>query len=174
MAEPGAIQVPVVVTPVVPDPPKSLPLFVTIFEKIASTYVISLLSMLLINWKGDLDLSAIEQLGIAAIPAAFTAAMNLLPSVPSGLPFYTDLVLRVGRTFVANFLGFLVALPHFDLSYATWRTAFLASIPSVITVAKGMIAGHFVGGETPALLPQSLDTSSSATPTPAVVEVEAA
>lgn len=131
---------------------------VAVLEKVLATYVQALIGLVVAS--GALDISTGTALAVAALPAAFTALLAALPGLPDGLAFYTDLVLRAGRTWLAVFLGLLAANPTFDLSASTWTSAATAALPAALAVVKARLAARVGDPETAALLPAHLDTSS--------------
>lgn len=137
--------------------PTAGPILASIAEKAITTYVQAFLTILL---AGDvLNTSSAQAAAIAAIPALLSALLAALPTVPVGLPFYVDLVLRAIRTYVVSFLGFAIAVPVFRLDYSILVAASAAALPAALAVIKGGIASKF-GAGTAALLPAKLDTSS--------------
>ncbi len=131
---------------------------VVLAEKVLWTYVQAFIMVLVV---GDvLNTSTLQAAAIAAIPAAITTAINALPAVPTGLPFYVDLTLRVIRTYVAAFLGLLVALPTFELSYSVGVAAAAGAIPAALAVLKGGLAAKVGNRSSAALLPAAVDAGS--------------
>lgn len=124
-------------------------------EKTASTYVQAFITALLIG--SAIDVSTGQAAALAAIPAALTIVMNGLPGVPVGLPFYVDLTFRVLRTYVAGFLGFLVAMPTFRLSYSILQAAAAGALPAALAILKGGLASQVGDPASAALLPASVD-----------------
>jgi hypothetical protein len=120
-------------------------------EKVIATYVQALIALLLLD--GALDINGAESAAIAAIPAALTVIANGLPLVPHGLPFYADLAMRVIRTFVAGFLGTLIAMPVFRLDRSALLAAAAGAIPAVLALIKGGLASRVGDTDSAALLP---------------------
>lgn len=133
---------------------------VTAAEKVFYTYIQAVIALLIVGAK--YDLSAVTIAGVAALPAAFTAGLALLPNVPQGLPWAVDTVARAGRTYVASVLGFLIALPVFGLHYSVLAAASTAAIPAVLAVLKSAVAGQVGQLGTPALLPAKYDVTAAA------------
>jgi len=125
-------------------------------ERVVWTYVEAFAALLLVG--PSIDISTATAAGMAAIPAAVTFAMNAIRAaeIPAGLPFYFDLVLRIAKTYVAGFLGFLVALPVFRLDVGILSAAAMAGIPALLALLKGAAATR-LGAETPATLPARRD-----------------
>lgn len=144
-------------------PPSSRPIdyFVSLLEKVLATYVEAFLALLLAG--PALDLSTAQSAGIAALPAAITVVANGLPLVPAGLPFYVDLLLRTIRTYVAAFLGLLVAVPVFELEIGILAAAATGALPAALAVLKGALSRR-IGSDTAAALPRSRDLSALAAP----------
>lgn len=110
----------------------------SLFEKAVLTYVQAFLGLLLVGT--TFDLSVATSAAVAAIPAALTVVANGLPQVAPNLPFAADLVFRTLRTYVAGFLGLLIAVPQFTLTLDTFETAAVAAIPAALAVVKGLVA----------------------------------
>jgi hypothetical protein len=69
--------------------------------------------------------------------------------------FFLDLAERVVATYLAGFLGLLLA-NGFDLtSVSALRAAAVAALPAAITVIKGFIATFIGDPNTPAVLPKA-------------------
>lgn len=127
----------------------------TLAEKVVWTYVQALIALLLVG--GGLSADGLTtDLAIAALPAALTVVANGIPMVPAGLPFAVDLVFRVLRSAAATFLGFLLAVPTFNLDVSTLRAAGTAALVAVLVVVKGAAASKIGDPATPATLPASL------------------
>lgn len=140
----------------------------TLLEKAASTYVQVLIGLMLMG--GTLDVKFSTELAVAALPAGFTVIANGV----GGFTLVTtnwllDTVFRVVKTFVATFLGLLVAPLVFNLSINSARLAAVGAIAAVLAVIKAAIAAHVGSTDTAALLPVELDASSTTT-----AELEAA
>lgn len=142
-----------------PRPPGAVDYFLSLLEKVVATYLEAFVSLLLVGTA--IDVSTAEAAAIAAIPAALTVVANGLPVVPIGLPFWTDLALRIVRTYVAGFVGFLVAVPVFELEIGILTAAAVGALPAVLAVAKGALSSR-IGAETPAALPAGRDLSALA------------
>lgn len=147
-------------TPAPPPPSRPLDYFVFLLEKVLATYVQAFAGLLLAG--PALDLSAAQSASIAALPAAITVIANGLPLVPSGLPFYVDLLLRTVRTYVAVFLGLLVAVPVFRLDIGIAAAAATGALPAALAVLKAALAQRIGDPGTAAVLPRHRDVSSQA------------
>lgn len=134
---------------------------IALFEKVVWTYLQAFLTV----WTlGPLDASTGQAAAIASIPAALTVVMNSLPAAPADLPFGADVIWRTGRTYVAGFLGFLVAVPVFRLDYSIAVAASAAAMPAALAVAKGLIASKIGSSDSAATLPASMDPASEPPP----------
>lgn len=124
----------------------------TLFEKVASTYVQALLALVILSG----TVSFTQELAIAALPAALTVLANGLPtlSLPN-LPFAAELVFRIVRSFVATFVGYLLAVPVFTLDPSVLQAAKTAGLMAALVVVKGLVAKQVGSPDSPALLPQS-------------------
>jgi hypothetical protein len=113
---------------------------ITLIEKAASTYV----QVFITAWLAadTLGIGTAQAAGLAAIPAALTVIANGL-----------GLTLRTLRTYAVSVIGFLVALPVFDLEISTLQAALLAGVPAALAVIKGGLASQVGDPESPALLP---------------------
>lgn len=121
-------------------------------EKTILTYVQSFIALLVVNaTNSTYNYSTATAAAVAAIPAALTVVANGLPVVAEGLPFYTDLVARTIRTYVAAFLGLLVAVPTFTLDVSSFQAAAIAAIPAALAVIKALVAKR-IGDPTTASL----------------------
>lgn len=134
--------------------------FISLAEKALATYLQVFVTGLLVA--DALGASTAQSAAIAAIPAALTVLANGIPVVPSGLPFYVDLVLRTGRTYVVSFLGFLVAVPVFRLDYSIAVAAATSALPAALAVLKGSLASKVGRSDSAALLPLRYDSPVSA------------
>lgn len=146
-------------TPTSPGP-GPLDFFLSLLEKVVATYLEAFVSLLLVGTA--IEVSTAQAAAIAAIPAALTVVANGLPVVPVGLPFWIDLVLRTVRTYVAGFVGFLVAVPVFSLEIGILTAAAVGAIPATLAVAKGALSSKIGSSDTPAALPASRDLSALA------------
>ncbi len=125
----------------------------TLIEKVASTYVQALLALVILSG----TVSFTEELAIAALPAALTVLANGLPALNlPGLPFAAELVFRIVRSFVATFIGYLLAVPVFTLDPSVLQAAKTAGLMAALVVVKGLVAKQVGSSDSPALLPQSL------------------
>lgn len=130
---------------------------ISLLEKTVSTYVQAFITALLVGQ--TIDISTAQAAALASIPAGLTIIANGLPVVPQGLPFYVDLVGRTIRTYVVSFIGFLVALPVFELNYSILAAASSAALPAALAVIKGALASR-VGSHTPAAVPARFDDAT--------------
>jgi hypothetical protein len=131
--------------------------FAVFAEKVIATYVQSLIGLYLLDMNDTLNTSTAHALAIAALPAAITVITASLPLVPDGLPYYLALFGNVARTFVQGFLGYLLALPIFQLDASVGRAALFAAIPACLAVLKGALASKVGNPTTPNLLPAAVD-----------------
>lgn len=134
----------------------------SIFEKAVMTYVQAFLALVIAGYTTDFDPSTLTKLAIAALPALFTVLANGLPAIPEGLPFAGDLALRTLRTYVASFLGLLLASSQaqFSIDITTLQIALLGAVPAALAVVKALLAQHVGDSSTAALLPARLDVTS--------------
>lgn len=140
---------------VVGDTPTPLQVIATLAEKVLWTYVQAVIVLLLAG--GGLNADGLTtDLAIAALPAALTVLANGIPQAPAGLPFAVDLLWRVVRSGAAAFIGFLLAVPVFNLDATTLRAAGSAALVAVLVVVKGAIASKLGDPATPATLPASV------------------
>lgn len=135
---------------------------VVLFEKVASTYVQAFIALLVVH--DVIGAGVAQTAAIAAVPAALTAFVNALPAVPLGMPFYVDLVLRVVRTYLASFVGLLVAMPVFHLNLTATVAAASAALPSALAVLKGGLAAKVGNTATAALVPAKFDVPAVVPP----------
>ena len=131
--------------------------FVHLLEKVLATYVEAFVALLLVGTA--IDVSTAQAASIAAIPAGLTVVANGLPLVPVGLPFYVELLFRTLRTFVAAFLGLLVAVPVFELELGILAAAATGAIPATLAVLKGALSTRIGNEDSPAALPARMDLS---------------
>jgi hypothetical protein len=136
--------------------------FALMAEKALSTFVQVFLTVLLASSAIGADAAQVALL--AAIAAGGSALVGAIPVVPDGLPFSTDLFLRVVRTFciTSGTLFFAGNNGYFELSIGAAEAATLAAIPAVLAVAKGAIAKRFGAPESAALLSSRVDPASFA------------
>ncbi len=127
-------------------------------EKIVMTWVQAFVALLVVADR--LDITVLTAGAIAAVPAAMTAAINGMPGVPAGLPLWVDVTFRVARTYVASFLGFLIALPVFALDADVAYAAALAAVPPALAALKAGIATRVGREDSAALLPAALDPAA--------------
>lgn len=130
---------------------------IVLAEKVVSTYVQAFLSLLIVHDTIGADLA--QTAAIAAVPTALTAFINALPAVPVGLPFWIDLVLRVVRTYLATFVGLLLAMPVLHLNFTILVATLTSALPAALAVLKGGIAAKVGNTATAALLPAKLDVA---------------
>lgn len=138
---------------------------VVLLDKVLSTYVQAFITLLIIH--DTIGADVVQSAAIAAIPAALTVVMNALPSVPLGLPFYVDLAYRVLRTYIATFLGLLVAMPVFRLDFTATVAVATAALPAALAVLKGALAARVGNGQTAALVPAKYDVPPAVAVRPA-------
>lgn len=146
--------------PVPVNPPQNV-LYV-LAEKVLSTYIQALIALLVLG--PTINVSIAQSAAIAAIPAALTFLANNLPGIPVGLPFWLDLLLRAARTYVVSFIGFLVAVPVFQLKFSVFTAAAAAALPGALAVIKAGVAQHVGSSGTASLLPANLDVLPLPTP----------
>lgn len=151
---------PEIETPAPPPPSRPIDYFVFLLEKVLATYVQAFIGFLPAG--PVLNLSALELAAVSALPAAITVVANGLPLVPSGLPFYVDLLLRTLRTYVAAFLGLLVAVPVFQIDVGIAVAAASGALPAALAVLKAALARRIGDAGTAAVLPRHRDVSSQA------------
>lgn len=132
--------------------------FLALLEKTLATYLQAFLGLLVVG--SALDASTVQVAAIAAIPAALTVVANGLPAVPGGMPFYLDLALRTARTYVAAFLGLLLAMPVFSLDGSIALAALSGAIPAALAVVKAGLAKRVGNHGTAAMLPDRLDAAA--------------
>lgn len=134
--------------------------FIVLAEKVLSTYIQAFITVLIVG--PTINVSTAQAAAIAAIPAALTVVANGLPVVPIGLPFYVDLVLRIVRTYVVSFLGYLIAIPTFALDRSILQAAAAGALPAALSLLKGGLASKVGRTDSAALLPLSMDMPASA------------
>jgi hypothetical protein len=128
----------------------------SLVEKTVTTYIEAFLALLAAS--STINISMAQTAAVAAIPAALTVVANGVSSINVSLPFYTDILFRTIRTYVVSFLGIIVAAPVFDFSVGALQAAAIGAIPAALAVIKGILAGRIGNGETPAMLPASMDS----------------
>jgi hypothetical protein len=132
---------------------------IPIAEKVLWTFaqagLVALLAVNQFDWSG----------GKVALAAGTTAVITLAlasvqsAAVPEGLPFYTDLGLRIARSGAAAFLSFLLVAPDLVLDGQAWKGAAGAAGMAVLVALKGG-AARFIGNPTTAAtLPGWIDPS---------------
>lgn len=132
-------------------------LVLQIVEKVGWTFVqaflLAFLAMSELGWTA-------AEAGIAAgVTAVLTLAMSSVTAavIPVGLPFYTDLMLRILRSGAAAFLAFLLVEPGAVLAGETWQGALGAAGMAVLVALKGG-AARFIGNpNSAAILPRGAD-----------------
>jgi hypothetical protein len=132
-------------------------LFMQIVEKVGWTFVQAFLVALL--GTTELDWTTGQAAIAAGVTAVFTLAFASITSavIPIGLPFYTDLMLRISRSAAAAFFAYLLVEPGAVLEGQAWQGAVGAAGMAVLVVVKGA-AAHFVGNpDSAALLPRAVD-----------------
>lgn len=134
---------------------KPLHALVLLLEKALSTYVQAFLTGLIVG--PTIGASTAQIAALAALPTALTVIANGLAGINPQLPFVYDVVFRTVRTYVASFIGFLLAMPTFHLDYSAATAAATSALPSALAVAKGFLASQFGNGDTAALLPATVD-----------------
>ncbi len=125
-------------------------------EKVILSYLEFFTGVMLAG--GAFDVNATKAAAIAAIPTVLTAFINAINATELTLPFWPDLVWRAVRTYTAGLLGYLIALPVFDINMTLAAAAATAALPGALAVVKALIAER-LGSETAALLPSSLDVT---------------
>ena len=128
-----------------------------LLEKAATTYAESFVAFWLLA--DQLGATTAQAAAVAAIPAALTIVANGLPGTPVGLPFWADLAWRTIRTYVAAFLGLLLANPMLHLNFTLTVAAAVGALPAALAVVKGTIASN-LGAPTPALVPAAVDANA--------------
>lgn len=131
---------------------------VVLAEKVVSTYVQAFLSLLIVH--DTIGATTPQVAAIAAVPTALTAFVNALPAVPAGLPFSIDLALRVVRTYLATFVGLLLAMPVLHLNFTIVVATATSALPAALAVLKGAIAAKVGNGATAALVPARFDVAA--------------
>jgi hypothetical protein len=126
-------------------------------EKVISTYVQSVIGLIILDLNDTLSTSTPTALAIAALPAAITVLTASLPVVSERLPFYVALLGNTARTFVQGFLGFLLAQQVFTLDVSIGQAAAFAALPAALAVLKAGIATRVGDPNTPNLLPADVD-----------------
>lgn len=142
------------------DTARPVELLLGFLEKVLWTYLEAFAALLLVG--PSIDISTATAAAFAALPAAITFAMNALPPVPIGLPFWLDVVLRVARTFTASFLGYLVGLPVFSLDFGILTAAAMGAIPACLVILKAAAASRLGNPSSAATLPARLDPAALA------------
>jgi hypothetical protein len=137
-------------------------------ERTFWTYVQALIGLLIVRAATDgiFDISTVRLASIAAIPAAASFLSSALPTTLVIRNVWIDLIYRVARTYAVTFLGFLVAIVPFHLSYSVLAAAGAAAAPAALAVIKGFIASRFGDPNTAATLPARLEV-------PTIIEVAA-
>jgi hypothetical protein len=132
----------------------------TLLEKAVSTYVQVLIGLMLLG--GTMDVKFSTELAVAALPAAFTVIANGVAGFSlTTTNWFLDTFFRVVKTFVATFLGLLVAPLVFNLSVNSARLAAVGAIAATLAVIKAAIAAHVGSANTAALLPVELDAAAA-------------
>jgi hypothetical protein len=160
MTDIDPIPVPIVASPYAP--------IANALERTFWTYVQALIGLLIVRGMTDniFDVSAVRIAAIAAIPAAASFLSSALPTQLVIRNAYIDLMYRVTRTYAVTFIGLLVAIVPFRLSYSILAAAGAAAVPAALAVIKGFIASRFGDQTTAATLPARLEV-------PAVVRTAA-
>ena len=132
-------------------------LLIQIVEKVgwtfAQAFLIALLGM------SELDWTATEAAIAAGVTAVVTLALASVQgaAIPVGLPFYSDLGLRIARSAAAAFLSYLIVEPGAVLAGDTWQGAAAAAGMAILVALKGG-AARFIGNpDTAATLPRGRD-----------------
>lgn len=136
--------------------------FLLLVEKTVATYLEWLIGLFIADMLDTLNTTTPQAMAIASIPAALTVIANSLPIVPADLPYYLGLLLNAVRTFVAGYLGYLLALPVFILDRSVATAALVAAMPTALAVIKGGLASRIGSPSTPNLLPARLDPQTTA------------
>lgn len=133
-------------------------LVVPIVEKVLSqfvqAFVVALFGGMAFGW------TAIQCAALAGVSAVITLALNSVNSavIPVGMPFYTDLTLRVLRSGASAFLAFMVMAPVLDVQSGDfWKAALGAGAVGAVSALKAQGARQVGDPETAALLPATLD-----------------
>lgn len=123
----------------------------------AQAFLVALLGM------SELDWTATEAAIAAGVTAVITLALASVQGavIPVGLPFYTDLGLRIARSSAAAFLSYLIVEPGAVLAGDTWQGAAAAAGMAILVALKGG-ASRFIGNpNTAATLPRGRDVIES-------------
>jgi hypothetical protein len=131
-------------------------------EKTIATYLEWLIGLYIADAADKLNTTTPQALALAAIPAALTVIANGLPGVPANLPFYVGLLLNAVRTFVAGFLGYMIALPFFTLEKSVLMAAGIACLPAALAVIKAGLASKVGDPTTPNVLPLHREPTTNA------------
>lgn len=127
-----------------------------LLEKTGATFV----EVFLTAWVAAdaLSLDTAQAAGVAGITAALTVLANGVEQFKvSSSSAWGDIAARTIRTYVAAFLGFLLATPVLELGVSGLQSAALAAIPAGLTVLKGGFSSLVGNVNSGALLPESLD-----------------
>ena len=119
----------------------------------AQAFLVALLGMNELGW------TSTEAAIAAGVTAVLTLAMASVQgaAIPVGLPFYTDLGLRIARSAAAAFLAYLLVEPGAVLAGETWQGALGAAGMAILVALKGG-AARFIGNPTSAAtLPRGRD-----------------
>lgn len=129
-------------------------LLVPITEKVLSqfvqAFVVALFGGMAFGW------NALQCAALAGVSAVITLALNTVNSavIPQGMPFYTDLTLRVARSGASAFLAFMVMAPVLDVQSGDfWKAALGAGAVGAVAALKAQGARQVGDPQTAALLP---------------------
>lgn len=119
----------------------------------AQAFLVALLGM------SELDWTATEAAIAAGVTAVITLALASVQGavIPVGLPFYTDLGLRIARSSAAAFLSYLIVEPGAVLAGDTWQGAAAAAGMAILVALKGGAARFTGNPNTAATLPRGRD-----------------
>jgi hypothetical protein len=141
----------------------------TALDKIVSTYVQAAIAFMLTA--DALDMDRAEAAALAAVPAALTAFGAFLSAIPDAtrqVPFLYEVVARAARTFLASWVGLMVAgwsgVATLGNAGDLAESAAIAAIPAVLSVVKSLVASRMAQRDTAAMVPDRLDVSAAARP----------
>lgn len=136
------------------------PIVEKVLSQFVQAFVVALFGGMAFGW------DALQCAALAGVSAVITLALNSVNSavIPVGMPFYTDLTLRVARSGASAFLAFMVMAPVLDVESGDfWKAALGAGAVGAVAALKAQGARQVGDPQSAALLPVAL---SSVAPEP--------
>lgn len=120
-------------------------------ERVISTFIQA--ALVFLGAAGALDANWVQALVAACIPPVLVVVMQALPGLTyTGPSWWTDALVRVGRSAAQGFVGALIASSANLIDLSSLRAAGIAAGLAALTAAKTVLAKARPGTVTPASL----------------------